>query len=234
MVLQVDCPGLRGIHFDPVFSTPSQGRGWRLASVSCKRNKYGVNVFPSHCTLRLLRSNLNREREQHHIADFFAGNTIMKCRNSFVSVPVVNNSVGSDLEAGTTSADDITSANLPELHEIFASASDRGIDLKLTSFGPFFSVTASASKTNKYIKCGVVLGRVEGFIRPWTDGLVLHLDSVRMAKIESSTRSIFGVALRLGAAAVRFGYDRKCKRAELLAINDTDEYHTKVRDINDR
>ena len=229
----VDFPGSRGIQFHPVVLTPSHGCGWKLASVSCKRNKHGVNVFPSHCTPRLLRSNLNKEKEQHHIAEPLVGNMIIKCRNSLVPAPVVNHSVGRDLEAETTSADDITSANLPKLHEIMSSASDRGIDLKLTSFGPFFSVTASASKTNKYIKYGIVLGRVEGFIRPWTDGLVLHLDSVRMAKIESSTRSIFGVALRLGAAAVRFGYDRKCKRAELLAINDTDEYHTKVRDIND-
>lgn len=41
-------------------------------------------------------------------------------------------------------------------------------------------------------------------------------------------RSIFGIGLFIGAVAIRYGYDCGCRTAELLAINDTDLYHSKV------
>lgn len=41
-------------------------------------------------------------------------------------------------------------------------------------------------------------------------------------------KSIFGIGLFIGAVAVRYGYDCGCKKAELLAINDTDFYHSKL------
>jgi len=41
-------------------------------------------------------------------------------------------------------------------------------------------------------------------------------------------RSIFGVGLFLGAVAIRHGFDSGCSTAQLLAINDTELYHSKV------
>ncbi|KNA24699.1 hypothetical protein SOVF_012800 isoform B [Spinacia oleracea] len=73
------------------------------------------------------------------------------------------------------------------------------------------------------------LGRAEGVIRFWFDGKILHLDSIRLSKETlSMQRSIFGVGLFLGAVAVRHGFDSACNSAQLLAINDTDLYHSKL------
>lgn len=41
-------------------------------------------------------------------------------------------------------------------------------------------------------------------------------------------KSIYGVGLFVGAVAIRYGYDCGCKVAELLAINDSDLYHSKL------
>ncbi|KAK7836790.1 uncharacterized protein LOC112001232 [Quercus suber] len=41
-------------------------------------------------------------------------------------------------------------------------------------------------------------------------------------------KSIFGIGLFLGAVAIRYGYDGGGKTAELLAINDSDLYHSKL------
>lgn len=73
------------------------------------------------------------------------------------------------------------------------------------------------------------LGRAEGLIRPWVGGKILHLDSIRLRRETlGMEKSIFGIGLFIGAVAVRFGYDCGCKKAELLAIYDTDLYHSKL------
>lgn len=41
-------------------------------------------------------------------------------------------------------------------------------------------------------------------------------------------KSIFGIGLFIGAVAIRHGYDCGCTTAELLAINDSDLYHSKL------
>ncbi|KAK7269929.1 hypothetical protein RIF29_22741 [Crotalaria pallida] len=41
-------------------------------------------------------------------------------------------------------------------------------------------------------------------------------------------KSIFGLGLFIGVVAIRHGYDCGCKTAQLLAINDSDLYHSKV------
>uniref|UniRef100_A0A7N0UXU5 Acyl-CoA N-acyltransferase n=1 Tax=Kalanchoe fedtschenkoi TaxID=63787 RepID=A0A7N0UXU5_KALFE len=41
-------------------------------------------------------------------------------------------------------------------------------------------------------------------------------------------KSIFGIGLFLGAVAIRHGFDSGCRKAELLAINDSDLYHSKL------
>ncbi|XP_078437193.1 uncharacterized protein LOC144707820 [Wolffia australiana] len=97
--------------------------------------------------------------------------------------------------------------------------------IELKTVGPFFRVTGTSLANGE-----TELGRAEGVIRPWIGGLVLHLDSIRMTRetLKIEGRSIFGLGLFIGAAAVRHGYDCGCHKAEILAINDTDLYHGKL------
>eukprot|EP00897_Mesotaenium_endlicherianum_P002576 jgi/Mesen1/2346/ME000156S01494 len=109
------------------------------------------------------------------------------------------------------------------LVDIIATAKLQKVELQLEKKGPLFTIKAINLQDKS------VLGKAQGFLRPWVDGLVLHLDSIQMASISSSkVRSLFGVALLIGALAVRHGYDSGCRRVELLAINDSDEYHRKL------
>ncbi|XP_010938964.1 uncharacterized protein [Elaeis guineensis] len=111
---------------------------------------------------------------------------------------------------------------IPSMSEIMESSRAQGLRLRLRSLGPFFRVRAEGEG-------GAELGRAEGVIRPWLKGKVLHLDSMRMARETlAMDRSIFGLGLFLGAVAVRHGFDRGCTRAELLAINDSPLYHSKL------
>lgn len=113
----------------------------------------------------------------------------------------------------------------PSMADIIKVARERNIGLELKTTGPWFTIIAQSLENGDMR----TIGKADGFVRPWIDGRILHLDSIRMAKIDSGNiRSVFGVALFIGALAMRFGYDKKCVRAELLAINDTDEYHSKL------
>lgn len=101
------------------------------------------------------------------------------------------------------------------------SSKAQGLSIRLQTFGPFFRVQAEGERGE--------LGRAEGVIRTWFRGKVLHLDSVKMRKETlGMDRSIFGLGLFIGAVAVRHGFDRGCDRAELLAIDDSPLYHSKL------
>ena len=70
----------------------------------------------------------------------------------------------------------------------------------------------------------------------------MHLDSMRVynSRIKAqaagggggggggSAQSPFGVGLLVGALAVRSAWDGGCRKAELLAIKDNDEWHAKL------
>lgn len=109
------------------------------------------------------------------------------------------------------------------MEDILESSRAQKLNLNLQKLGPFFRITATSSDTK------TELGRAEGVIRVWLDGKILHLDSIRLRK-ETTTmkRSIFGVGVFLGAVAVRHGFDSGCTIAQLLAINDSDLYHSKL------
>ncbi|PKU68746.1 hypothetical protein MA16_Dca020080 [Dendrobium catenatum] len=112
---------------------------------------------------------------------------------------------------------------LPTMPEIIDSSRSQGLCLRLHTLGPFFRVTAEGLT-------GTELGKAEGFIHPWFGGKVLHLDSIRMKRETlAMKRSIFGLGLFVGAVAIRHGFDCGCRRAELLAINDTPAFHSRVR-----
>lgn len=114
-------------------------------------------------------------------------------------------------------------AAIPTMSDILASSKAQNLDLQLQTLGPFFRITAKRLETENE------LGRAEGLIRVWLKGRVLHLDSIRLRRETlGMERSIFGIGLFIGAVAVRYGYDCGCATAELLAINDSELYHTKV------
>lgn len=112
---------------------------------------------------------------------------------------------------------------VPTMAEIVESSRLQKLDLQLQRFGPFFRITA------KSLESGRELGRAEGVIRFWFGGKILHMDSMKLERETiGMNKSIFGIGLFLGAMAIRFGYDCGCAKAELLAINDTPLYHSKV------
>ena len=114
-------------------------------------------------------------------------------------------------------------ASMPTMSDILASSKAQNLDLQLQTLGPFFRITAKNLETQNE------LGRAEGLIRVWLKGRVLHLDSIRLKRETlGMERSIFGIGLFIGAVSVRYGYDCGCRTAELLAINDSELYHTKV------
>ncbi|KAI4375944.1 hypothetical protein MLD38_013755 [Melastoma candidum] len=111
----------------------------------------------------------------------------------------------------------------PTMSDILAASRAQNLDIRLQSLGPFFRITARTAGT------GTELGKAEGLVRVWTRGKILHLDSMRLRRESLGVeRSIFGIGLFIGAVAVRYGYDCGCCKAELLAINDSDLYHSKL------
>ncbi|KAK9690501.1 hypothetical protein RND81_09G132600 [Saponaria officinalis] len=113
--------------------------------------------------------------------------------------------------------------NIPTMEDIIQSSRAQNLELNLHKLGPFFRITAKSSETNRE------LGKAEGIIKVWLDGKILHLDSIRLNRESLSFRkSIYGVGLFLGAVAFRHGFDSGCHSAQLLAINDTELYHSKL------
>ncbi|KAG2250509.1 hypothetical protein Bca52824_080645 [Brassica carinata] len=114
--------------------------------------------------------------------------------------------------------------SLPSMSDILTSSKARNLDLKIQTLGPFFRVTGKNADT------GSEVGRAEGVVRPWFGrGLVLHLDTIRLTKETMvMDKSLLGVGLYVGAVAIRHGYDCGCRTAQLLAIYDSDLYHSKL------
>ncbi|XAR52927.1 hypothetical protein NMG60_11021262 [Bertholletia excelsa] len=116
-------------------------------------------------------------------------------------------------------------SNIPTMSEIMEASKAQKIELRLQTVGPLFRITAKSSETQRE------LGRAEGMVRLWfgRKGKILHLDSIRLRRETlGMERSIFGIGLFIGAVAIRYGYDCGCTTAELLAINDSDLYHSKL------
>ncbi|KAI3472465.1 hypothetical protein Pfo_031105 [Paulownia fortunei] len=97
--------------------------------------------------------------------------------------------------------------SVPTMSDIMGSSRAQNLDLQLQTFGPFFRITAESLETQRE------LGRAEGWLQRETLGM---------------EKSIFGIGLFIGAVAIRHGYECGCRTAELLAINDTDLYHSKL------
>lgn len=116
------------------------------------------------------------------------------------------------------------SISLPTMSEILESSRGQKLDLQLQTLGPFFRITARSLVTDNE------LGKAEGLVRiRFGRGNILHLDSIKLQRETlGMEKSIFGIGLYIGAVAIRHGYDCGCKSAQLLAINDSDLYHSKL------
>lgn len=113
--------------------------------------------------------------------------------------------------------------NIPTMSEILAAGEAQNLHLRLQTLGPFFRITAKSLESQREV------GKAEGLVRVWLRGRILHLDSIRLNRESlGMEKSIFGLGLFIGAVAIRYGYDCGCKTAELLAINDSDLYHSKL------
>ncbi|KAK2974476.1 hypothetical protein RJ640_018641 [Escallonia rubra] len=120
-------------------------------------------------------------------------------------------------------SDNNIGVTMPTMYDILDSSKAQKLELRLQTLGPFFRITAKSLETQNE------LGRAEGLIRVWLGGKILHLDSIRLRRETlGMEKSIFGIGLFIGAVAIRYGYDCGCRTAELLAINDSDLYHSKL------
>ncbi|CAA0830972.1 Unknown protein [Striga hermonthica] len=109
------------------------------------------------------------------------------------------------------------------MSDIMSASREQNLEIQLNTFGPFFRIIARSLTTERE------LGRAEGLVRFWFGGKILHLDSMRLQRETIGLeKSIFGIGLFIGAVAIRHGYECGCNKAELLAINDTELYHSKL------
>lgn len=142
------------------------------------------------------------------------------------SPPLTSISTSLQFPRAVTTANQATITNdaeLPTMSEILSASKSQNLHLQLQTLGPFFRITARSSVTE------AELGKAEGIIRVWVGGRILHLDSIKLRRETlNMEKSIFGLGLYIGAVAIRHGYDCGCKTAQLLAINDSDLYHSKV------
>ena len=132
-----------------------------------------------------------------------------------------------------------------ELDEI---ARRKGLQLSTETVGPFFKITARRTKRIEVVNAdGEVLEKEsedmsviathDGFIAPFPFR-ILHLDTMRVynSRINSQCteeerkmlKSTFGVSILLGCQSLRLGRDAGCTKAELLSIDDGNEYAPKL------
>ena len=128
--------------------------------------------------------------------------------------------------------------------ELEAAANARGLTLETRFFGPVFKIYArraresavastSTSTSSDDAEDADVVATHDGFIAPPPFG-ILHMDSMRVynskVKTEEKTtmRSTFGIAILLGTMSLLEASEAGCKKCELLAIDDGNEYAEKL------
>lgn len=125
-----------------------------------------------------------------------------------------------------------------------AAANARGLTLETRFFGPVFKIYArraresaqastSASVSSDDAEDADVVATHDGFIAPPPFG-ILHMDSMRVYNSKVKTeekmtmRSTFGIAILLGTMSLLEASEVGCKKCELLAIDDGNEYAEKL------
>lgn len=137
------------------------------------------------------------------------------------------------------------------MEEIEAAANARGLTLESRRFGPAFKMIARRLRRDDGEADGVGAGGLasertddadadedivathEGFFAPPPFG-ILHMDSMRVYNSRVTTaekdtmRSTFGIAILLGTMSLLAASEMGCKKCELLAIDDGNEYAAKL------
>ncbi|KAG6549058.1 hypothetical protein Mapa_009501 [Marchantia paleacea] len=111
---------------------------------------------------------------------------------------------------------------LPTMEEIQEVAKEQGLKIEVRTLGPWFQINLMSADEK------LTMGSAEGFETWWTEGKILHLESVRLTRDAPKGVSVLGPGFLVGAACVRYGLDKNCPKAELLAINDDETTHSKL------
>lgn len=136
------------------------------------------------------------------------------------------------LHTVSTSSEGNTKQMMWTMEELEEQASNSGVVITWSTFGPGFRAVARA-KHNETL----VMGYVEGFVRP--AGEILHLDKmevwkpmVKKARNEAPSMDFggvsFAIGLLLGYQCLLHGIEKGCKSAEFLAIDDEEFQHKRL------
>lgn len=132
--------------------------------------------------------------------------------------------------------DDLTTTthtNLWTLDDLEDYAQDVGVVISWSTLGPGYRAVARAAHNES-----VILGYVEGFVRP--SGQIQHLDKmelfskqIKRARTEAPGSLDFagvgiGLGTVLGYRCLLFGAEKGCKMAEFLAIDDEEFQHKRL------
>ncbi|KAI3430689.1 hypothetical protein D9Q98_005278 [Chlorella vulgaris] len=160
------------------------------------------------------------------------------------------------MRAGLTDAElAATKPPLITLQELQGIAQLRGLELSIRTLGPFYRIVcrdaapasrskgrrapSSAERAAEEAAAGVggsgrVLAVTSGFVVPQPVGL-MHCDTLQVftkgqtGEEGGRTRGgVMGLGLLMGAATFAHGVACGCRTAEILAINDDDEWHQRL------
>ncbi|KAL7473141.1 hypothetical protein ACHAXS_013532 [Conticribra weissflogii] len=127
-----------------------------------------------------------------------------------------------------------SSSSIADIEEITTFASNNGLTLSFTTFGPGYrGVAASKSSPDD------ILGYIEGFIRP--AGKILHADKMEIFKssLLSARRdpanaefrgggTFLGPGLLIAYVCLLHGKECGCEKVEFLAIDDAEFQHKRL------
>jgi len=157
---------------------------------------------------------------------------------------------GGDGEGVRASPSPSPSRGVITREELERAANARGLTLEIKFTGPVFKMTARRRRRrlggtgmsddvggmiesdDAEVDMNVVATH-EGFIAPPPFG-ILHMDSMRVynSRIsdgeKTTMRSTFGIAVLLGTLSLLAASEAGCKKCELLAIDDGNEYAAKL------
>ncbi len=130
--------------------------------------------------------------------------------------------------AASSSASSPSSSPQPLVtqQEIDDCAASFGLELRLSTLGPFYRVIARLKGQDDKSE---PIGYTDGFVAP--PFKLVHLDTMQVRRrywkqLEGAQKFPYGCGVLLGATAMRHAHDNGCTKAELLAINDDEKTHT--------
>lgn len=112
--------------------------------------------------------------------------------------------------------------------EVQKAAVSRGLHIGVKDLGPFYRVVCREGNEN-----GKIWAVTSGFVVPplkfmHCDTLQIFTKGVRGDEGDRVRGGPLGLGLLLGAATFSWGYERGCRKAEILAINDDDSTHARL------